>query len=477
MSLKPKEQEEYHKTYWTVIEKNIDDTEKFIRDYLSYKKNTYIKKERLLQEFKNYEKNNIEEGKEARKDILADLKTISVLYNKIINVNLDVKNKNINNLLRYIIAVESTIVYIMNIVDDFNAAKKYIKSENDLLECFKLLYSFIVRRKIGYNSNSGLSNYYPTLHNKIIETLENKNQYSYIQILGHELNVMGMPNNAYFKERILEEENFYKKKYTKTLLIELENKFSINKAINYNDVTIEHIAPQTMNKQYSYDLTQEEHNIWVNKLANLTLTNNNSESSNKPFKEKKDIYTKEASIYKNLYADIMNKEIWNVDALKQRGERLAEELVNLLPYAERINNLNSSNTNSISLNDLLINKDNNNVLSKKSKYINYEYDNEEFLCDSFTDFYFKLISQIVKKYNFTEYDFNEFKTIFITKNNINPNRASRVLNEDYNVSTNLSSTEKIKCLERIIDDKNIDPNLIMLNFEENYDNDDNDEED
>lgn len=100
---------------------------------------------------------------------------------------------------------------------------------------------------------------------------------------------------------------------------------------NVLDTTsIEHIRPQEI---YSKGWKREDYFETIHSLGNLTLTNKNSQLSNKDFLNKKEIYREE---YIDLNRDIIDKDIWSKEEIHKRSERLAEELIKKICPLEEI---------------------------------------------------------------------------------------------------------------------------------------------
>ena len=110
--------------------------------------------------------------------------------------------------------------------------------------------------------------------------------------------------------------------------------------------TIEHIFPQDENISQEWalmiadgDLTKarEYHEQYVHTLGNLTLSGNNSYLSTKNFKEKLNARDKSGNYigYLNglwLNNDLKDKEKWDVESIKNRGERLVEETMSTFKF-------------------------------------------------------------------------------------------------------------------------------------------------
>jgi hypothetical protein len=115
----------------------------------------------------------------------------------------------------------------------------------------------------------------------------------------------------------------------KLILESLENFYSKKEKVEPQKLNIEHIMPQTLTLEWKKTLGTNFNNVhkqYLHTLANLTLTGYNPELSNKPFDEKKSIYT-ESNISLNRY---FNKiETWNADTIQKRAEYLADIAVQI----------------------------------------------------------------------------------------------------------------------------------------------------
>ncbi len=96
-----------------------------------------------------------------------------------------------------------------------------------------------------------------------------------------------------------------------------------------DEYTIEHIMPQNENLSTAWktELGMEWkriHETWLHTLGNLTLTGYNSEYSDRPFTEKRDMPGgfKESPL--KLNKGLGQLDQWNEDTIKERAGRLAE---------------------------------------------------------------------------------------------------------------------------------------------------------
>lgn len=94
------------------------------------------------------------------------------------------------------------------------------------------------------------------------------------------------------------------------------------------EVTIEHMMPQTLNKDWHIDLGGKSkanviHDAWVDRLANLMLLikNDNSSISNKKFKDKKGTF-KNSPLPFNV--DVARRKGWTESQLSDRTKNLVK---------------------------------------------------------------------------------------------------------------------------------------------------------
>ena len=128
--------------------------------------------------------------------------------------------------------------------------------------------------------------------------------------------------------------NFSSRDY---LLRKMEN-YKRKEPISFNEYTVEHVMPQTLNDQWKQDLGEnflQIHDAWVNNMGNLTLTGRNSELGNRSFKEKRDML-EEGFRYSSLYLNqsLALAEKWNQTTIKARANELAKKACEIWVYPE-----------------------------------------------------------------------------------------------------------------------------------------------
>src|SRR5258705_12852968 len=100
--------------------------------------------------------------------------------------------------------------------------------------------------------------------------------------------------------------------------------------VSVDEYTVEHILPQNVNLsvEWKSDLGAEWERIqktWLHTLGNLTLTGYNSEYSDRPFAEKRDMEGGFAESPLRLNQLLGSLTTWNEDIIKTRAQKLAEQ--------------------------------------------------------------------------------------------------------------------------------------------------------
>jgi predicted house-cleaning noncanonical NTP pyrophosphatase (MazG superfamily) len=122
------------------------------------------------------------------------------------------------------------------------------------------------------------------------------------------------------------------------LLGKLEN-FGRKEKMMVGNYTIEHIMPQ--NNNLSLEWRKELGDSWkdvqanyLHTIGNLTLTGYNSELSDRPFNEKRDMKGGFADSPLHLNKNLANLDTWNEEEIKKRAEELSKAAVEVWPIPE-----------------------------------------------------------------------------------------------------------------------------------------------
>jgi uncharacterized protein with ParB-like and HNH nuclease domain len=220
-------------------------------------------------------------------------------------------------------------MFLLNVSHEYD---KEDLSENDFEKILIYLESYFVRRWFAGKSTKSLGGVF----NKLWSEVKAKNSSSILDglhtVLTEYEGTKVWPDDESFRKGIITK-TIYSKSYidrVKLILESLEDTLSKEK-VNPDNLTIEHIMPQTLPKEWKESLGKGSstlHKKWLHTLGNLTLTGYNSELSNKSF-EKKLVDLKKSNVSLNKY--FLDIETWNEESIQKRAEYLANIAIQVWP--------------------------------------------------------------------------------------------------------------------------------------------------
>lgn len=329
-----KNQEQLFENYWIKIESNVGAKKMptFITDFLQFSCRETVTTQNAYDVFKNYFKTSGFTNEELLKTLLK----YSEYYKAFIYCSDTKYSHVINKKLAGLRALDQGTIYqfLFHIFRDFDAQ---ILSLEELEKVMTFFLNYLLRRTVcGVGSNS-LRGLYKTLYNRIFADKDNLTSYydAIVQFFTQLNTKDAIPSDTIFKDSLMNVDLYNKKNLCKYLLKSIEevnNNGQENKEIlDFSSFSIEHIMPQTLSdwwKNYLGTNYEKIHEKYVHNLGNLTLTGYNSELGQKTFDEKKRLI-KENSHIVSLNKDVLNQEIWNDVAIRNRSNNLSKILLNL----------------------------------------------------------------------------------------------------------------------------------------------------
>lgn len=337
MGQSTKNQELFYENYWNAIEQNVQyQTDWFIRDYLSVKTQKTPKISNTYFTFKSY----VEDKNLETQDLLGDLKHYSKFY-KILLGSSD--NEELASCIDRLNRLETTTTRPF-FLEALQLRYENLLSDDELVQIFQITEAYIFRRQICECATNTLNKIFLTLHKEIVRfdgTTENyleKFKYALTSKQGRSrfpqdkefieafstkpiYRQMKGKNQKYLFERL---EN-YGTKETKNVFEHLEN----------GDYSIEHIMPQTLNAAWKKELGEnylQTHELWLHRIANLTLTAYNAKYSNYTFKDKREMQNGFQSSGIRMNQLIAQKERWGEPELQERDQLLRERALQIWSY-------------------------------------------------------------------------------------------------------------------------------------------------
>jgi len=316
------DQEKLYENYWLYIEKTLrnkmdySNLDAFFMQYIVYKTSKPVNSRQLYNSFVKLFK----DSGYSQESILKELRYYAEIFGAFVYGS-DKYSDRINKLLYRLRVLNQTTCYpfLLHVFDDYHQG---VIAEETVEKILQFILAYLLRRMVcGVPSNT-LRGLFTYLYNRIFKVASNKQKY--YETLNKFLFTVSskdvIPSAAEF-ERALQKANIYgNNALCRFLLLDIENGDG-KEILQAENLTIEHIMPQTLSADWSH-IRPEEHEEYLHTLGNLSVTGYNSELSNKSFAEKQDII-RENSKAVILNSDVLDKESWNVADIQSRAKRLA----------------------------------------------------------------------------------------------------------------------------------------------------------
>lgn len=343
MNCTPSEQEKLYNEYWLKLESKLNKNfTEFVRDYLSLKSGIVVQngKNKVYMAFRKYYINNYADKGIQLEEFLKNWLQYANSYAMLLKPN--AKNSNKDNLEKALndtikLNMKTTYPFLLGILHDYNAG---LISYNDTTNILRLIESYTVRRSICSIQGGALSQTMASLYKEVKEI--NKEEFynnSYDKIA---TKLVSINTNAYFPKDIQFKEEFttrdmYKSPLKRYILDKLENSYQEKELVNLDNLTIEHVMPNTITDEWKKYLNvenvEEFHEQYKNRIGNLTLTAYNSEMGQKLFDEKKN-NSDFSRLCLNKYFE--NIKVWNKEEIEIRGNELFKIAVTIWPFPNAV---------------------------------------------------------------------------------------------------------------------------------------------
>lgn len=317
------DQEDIYAKYWQPMQEGLkDNLTECIRHYMM-KDGSIVKQGDVYFTLKD---------RVQTKDALRSLSDIALFagyYQKLINPEIETDTR-IRKALMRLNRLEVTTAYpfLLNCYHDYTLGHL---TGNDFLELLRILENFVVRRYVCNVPTSHYNKMFPFLYGWAKEN----NPANFVDGIRAELQRRDYPKDSLFRTRLIEAKLYgvgEKAIKTKLILETLESRFNHKEQPPFENLTIEHVLPQTITdwwKQHLGEDWQADHELYVHTLGNLTLTAYNSELSNEPF-FKKQQHLSNSHLELNKHFHHLPK--WDRDEIEKRSVTLAELAIACWPY-------------------------------------------------------------------------------------------------------------------------------------------------
>lgn len=356
-----------YKQYWTLIEEALVDVSKdyitdFFRSYIISKKQAIVKLDAVYPEFKKLFERHIGEEQDLHKidefygEIVESLRFYQLLKFSD-NASTDGRYDGITPTIfkmRYI-QTDLYIPFAISVLR-YYAANNLAKDQLD--EVFKLIETYFSRRIVCNINTTSVDRFLASLHKDAISYIKDTPEADYVEILKYLLlsrtGQTRMPSDVEYENAIRTNPTYTQRNsFINYILTSVDGPSKESNTLyqianGELKLSIEHVMPQTLTKEWEQELGAEElgiehthlvHDQYLHTLANLTLTGYNPEYSNRSFSDKKSLVVKGEKVGFNDSDLRINKWIathdnWNEDTLKERQTWWIENLQKVWPIPQ-----------------------------------------------------------------------------------------------------------------------------------------------
>lgn len=337
----------YEKVWHPRIELVLnDDISNFFRDYLQLKQGFVLKtisdanNKELYRIFKEFVHSNFPDS---TNDFINDVVKyvncykwiVSIKHNDSISDNkkLNIEIKELIRNIFFDIKSEAFKPLILGILESYFSKRNREFDEKVLIRILKQIRVYLIRRRVS-KLTKGEDKYIVTLCKHIEAIISNPN--ALYELLSKSSRRLRIPNDNEIKST-LEETPFYLdlRKYSKFILGKIEeNNTKVSVDFRSPQITIEHIMPQQLTKEWREELGNKckiVHEKYIHNIGNLILTEFNSEMGNKPFSQKKKELSKSSLKYR---LSVTKKTKWNENSILKHQSDMIRDFLSTFPVPE-----------------------------------------------------------------------------------------------------------------------------------------------
>ena len=322
MGLNLPHQEKLYKYHWRPMELAFGQEaygthfDRFMRHYLTLKTGEIPNKKKVYDEFKLFVQR---QGHASIDPVLVDLHEFANYYCAMALDNesepcLAAAFRDLRDL-----RVDVAYPLLLELYNDY--AKKNF-SLDDFVEAVRYIESYVFRRSVCSIPANSLNKTFASFSRFLDKERYLESILAYLQWLP---SYRRFPNDEEFAREI-KQRDLYKNRASYWLR-RLEN-HDRKEPVSVDEYTVEHILPQNENlaQEWQDALGPEWQSVrekWLHTLGNLTLTGYNSEYSDRPFSEKRDMKGGFAQSPLQLNQGLAQQETWDESAIQDRADRLA----------------------------------------------------------------------------------------------------------------------------------------------------------
>jgi uncharacterized protein with ParB-like and HNH nuclease domain/predicted transport protein len=325
MGLEPRLQTKLYEQYWRPMEVAFGQEaytthfDSFMRHYLTVKTGAIPNVRKVYESFKQYARSPKAGDVE---DLVQDIRAFSGYYCAMAlgreqDSELKVAFHDIREL-----KVDVAFPLLLELYHDYTTG---VMTKGEILKAARLVESYVFRRAVCGIPTNSMNKTFATFGRALKKDRYLESIQAHFLLLP---SYRRFPKEEEFK-RELKLKDLYNFRSRSYWLRRMEN-HGRKERVPVDQYIIEHILPQNLNlsEQWKADLGPEWKRIqetWLHTLGNLTLTGYNSEYSDRPFAEKRDMPGGFAQSPLLLNQGLRTLEQWNEETIRNRAGKLASK--------------------------------------------------------------------------------------------------------------------------------------------------------
>ena len=270
-------QESVYQEFWSPMQTNLrDKMTEFIRHFLM-RNGSIVKQTDVYYSLKEVVGNS---------DIItyiSEMYSFSLYYQRLIYPEFE-SDIVLQKYFRRLNRIEVTTAYPL-LLSVYNLYESGTISKENFVEILRVIENYMIRRFVCGIPTNQLNKIFPTIY----PTVKDKIGEEVVEGIKNILQGKGYPKDNEFLLR-LKETKLYgggdRQVKTKLILESIEENFNHKEEVPFEDLTIEHVMPQTLSEWWQEHIGEnweDTHDLYLHTLGNLSLTAYNTELSNDDF--------------------------------------------------------------------------------------------------------------------------------------------------------------------------------------------------
>ncbi|HEY5511443.1 MAG TPA: DUF262 and DUF1524 domain-containing protein [Prolixibacteraceae bacterium] len=333
MGLEPKLQTRLYEQFWRPMELDFGQEaygihfDSFMRHYLTVRTGDIPNISAVYEAFKNYARETRIESQNDDEHIEKIVSAIRDYSHYFCSMALGKESDpDLNRVFHDLRELKVDVAYpfLLELYDDY---KNGILSKKDLIQIVRWVESYVFRRAVCAIPTNSMNKTFATFSKSFKKDRYLESIAAHFHLLP---SYRRFPSDEEF-ERDIQKKDLYNFRNRSFWLRRFEN-YGRKEFVPVDEYTVEHIMPQNENLSNNWKQTIGEdweriHQTWLHTLGNLTLTGYNSEYSDRPFVEKRDMERGFKFSPLKVNEHLGTTEVWNEATIIERAQRLSKRAV------------------------------------------------------------------------------------------------------------------------------------------------------